>query len=72
VNKLEKRSITTKLASQQQYKPPHNKKQQKVIEDEKIECARSAYLNTKRSHIKNGIRYKTGDIHNSRVNNNDK
>jgi hypothetical protein len=71
VNKFEKGSTTTKLASQQ-HKLPHHKKQQKVIEDEKIEYSRSAHLNLRRPHIKNIIGYKMGDKHNSRVNNNGK
>jgi hypothetical protein len=45
-------------------------KQQKAIEDEKIEYARSAYLNARSPHIKNGIVYKIGDKRNSRVNTN--
>jgi hypothetical protein len=36
--------------------------------DEKIECARCAYLNARRPHIKSGIGYKIGDKHNTRVN----
>jgi hypothetical protein len=39
---------------------------------EKIAYTRSVYLNARRPHIKNGIGYKTGDKHNSRVNSNDK
>jgi hypothetical protein len=46
------------------------KKQKKTIEDEKIEYASNAYLNARRPHIKNGIGYKMGDKHNTRVNNN--
>jgi hypothetical protein len=42
VNKLEKGSTTTKCVSQQSYKAQHHKKQQKTIEDEKIEYTRSA------------------------------
>jgi hypothetical protein len=72
VNILEKGSTATKIVSQQQLKPQHHKKQQKAIEDENIEYARSACLNARRPHIKNGIGYKTGDKYNSRVNNNDK
>jgi hypothetical protein len=56
VNKLEKKRTASKIASQ------HHKK------DEKIEYARSAYLNARRPHIKTGIGYKAGDKHNSRVN----
>jgi hypothetical protein len=59
VNKFEKGRITPKIASQ------HHKK------DEKIEYARSAYLNARRTHIKSGIGYKTSDKHNSRVNTRD-
>jgi hypothetical protein len=70
VNKLEKGSNFTKRGSQQSNKAQPLKKQQKTIEDEKIEYARSAYLNARMSHIKNGIGYKIGDKHNSRVNNN--
>ena len=40
--------------------------------DEKIEYVRSVFLNTRRPHIKNGIGYKSGDKHNSRVNSNGK
>jgi hypothetical protein len=55
-NKLEKGRTAPKIASQ------HHKK------NEKIEYVRSDYLNSRRPHIKNGIGYKTGDKHNSRVN----
>jgi hypothetical protein len=68
VNKLEKGSNFTKRASQQSNKAQPLKRQQKSIEDEKIKYARSAYLNARMSHIKNGIVYKMGDKHNSRVN----
>jgi hypothetical protein len=71
MNKLEKDSIVTKQASQQSNKNQTLKKQQKIIEEEKLEYARSAYLNARRPHIKNVIGYKMGDKHNSRVNNND-
>jgi TolA-binding protein len=70
VNKLETGSNVTKQASQQLNKAQPLKKQQKTIEDEKLEYARSAYLNARSSHIKNGIGYKMGDKHNTRVNNN--
>jgi hypothetical protein len=40
--------------------------------DEKIEYARSVFLNARRPHIKNDIGYKSGDNHNSRVNSNGK
>jgi hypothetical protein len=72
MNKLEKGSTITKHVSQQSNKTQLLKKQQKVIEDEKLEYARSAYLNARRPHIKNDIGYKVGDKHNSRVNNNGK
>jgi hypothetical protein len=72
VNKFEKDSTVTKQVSQQSNKPQPLKKQQKVIQDEKLEYARSAYLNARRPQIKNGIGYKVGDKHNSRVNNNGK
>jgi hypothetical protein len=54
------------------YMPYHAqplKKQQKTIEEKKLEYARSAYMNARRLHIKNGFGYKMGDKHNSRVNN---
>jgi hypothetical protein len=70
VNKLKKGSNFTKRASQQSNKTQPLNKQQKGIEDERIEYARSAYLNAKRPHIKNNISNKMGDKHNSRVNNN--
>jgi hypothetical protein len=47
VNKLEKSLNVTRQASQQSNKAQHLKKQQKTIEDEKIEYARSEYLNAK-------------------------
>jgi hypothetical protein len=56
VNKLEKGGTAPKIASQ------HHKK------DEKIEYAKSAYLNAGRPHIKSGIGYKISDKNNSRVN----
>jgi hypothetical protein len=70
VNKLENGSNVTKRASQQSSKAQPLKKQQTTIEEEKFEYARSAYLNARRPHIKNGLCYKMGDKHNSRVNNN--
>jgi hypothetical protein len=66
VNKLEKGSTITKQASRESNKSQPLKKQQKTIEDEKLEYARSAYLNVRRPHIKNGIGYKVGDKNNSR------
>jgi hypothetical protein len=70
VNKLENGSNITKKASQQSNKAQPLKKQQETIEDEKIDYARSAYLNARRPHIMNGIDYKMGDKYNTRVNNN--
>jgi hypothetical protein len=70
VNKLEKGLNFTMQASQQSRKAQPLKKQQKTIEEEKLEYARSAYINARRPHIKNGLGYKMGDKHNSRVNNN--
>jgi hypothetical protein len=61
-----------KFASLQQMRPTHNKKEERVNIDEKIEYIRSVFLNARRPHIKNGIGYKNGDKHNSRVNSNDK
>jgi hypothetical protein len=70
VNKLENGSNVTKRASQQSNKAQPLEKQQNVIEDKKIEYARSAYLNARRPYIKNGIGYKMGDKHTPRVNTN--
>jgi hypothetical protein len=70
VNKFEKGSNFTKQASQQSRKVQSLKKQHKTIEEEKLEYARSVYMNVRRPHIKNGLGYKMGDKHNSRVNNN--
>jgi phage protein D len=70
VNKLEKGSNITKQASQQSKKAQPLKRQQKTIEEEKVEYARRAYLNARRTHIKNGLGYKMGDKNSSRVNNN--
>jgi hypothetical protein len=61
-----------KLAPQQQKKAIHHKKEERANIDEKIEYARSVFLNARRSHIKNGIDYKSGDKHNSRTNSNGK
>jgi hypothetical protein len=55
VKKLEKGKITPKIASQ----PP--KKQVQKKKDEKVEYARSAFLNARRPCIKSGIGYKNGD-----------
>jgi hypothetical protein len=68
VNKLKKGSNFIKRASQQSYKIQPLKMQQKGIKDEKIKYARSVYLNARMPHIKNGIDYKSGDKHNSRLN----
>jgi hypothetical protein len=65
VKKLEKGKTAPKIASQPSKKHVQNEK------DEKVEYARSVFLNTRRPHIKNGIRYKNGDKHNSRVNTKD-
>jgi hypothetical protein len=68
VKKLEKGRTASKVASQQQSKQVHHKKEEKNLVDEKIEYARNTYLNARRPHIKSGIDYKTGDKHNSIVN----
>jgi hypothetical protein len=44
------------------------KKQVQNEKDEKVEYARSVFLNSRRPHIKSGIGYKNGDKHNFRVN----
>jgi hypothetical protein len=62
VKKLEKGKTAPKIASQ----PP--KKQVQKERDEKVEYARSAFLNARRSHIKSGIGYKNDNMYNSRVN----
>jgi hypothetical protein len=72
VNKLEKGGTMPKLAPQHQKKSTHHKKEKKGNIDEKIKYARSVFLNVRRPHIKNGIGYKSGDKHNSRVNSNGK
>jgi hypothetical protein len=72
MNKLEKGRTVPKLALQHQTKPTHHKKEERVNIYEKIEYARSIFLNARRPHIKNVIGYKSGDKHNSRVNSNDK
>jgi hypothetical protein len=61
VNKLEKGRTMPNLAPQQGNKSTHHKKEENVNIDEKIEYARSVFLNARRSHIKNGIGYKSGD-----------
>jgi hypothetical protein len=62
VKKLRKGKTTPKTASQPSMKQVQNEK------DEKVEYARSAFLNARRPHIKSGIGYKNGDKHNSRAN----
>jgi hypothetical protein len=62
VRNLEKEKITPKIASQPSKKQVQNKK------DEKVEYARSVFLNAREPHIKSGIGYKNGDKHNYRVN----
>jgi hypothetical protein len=62
VKKLEKGRTAPKIASQQP------KKQVQHEKDEKIEYARSVFLNARRPHIMSGISYKTSDKHNYRVN----
>jgi hypothetical protein len=63
VKKLEKEKTTPKITSQPSKKQVQNEK------DEKVEYARNVFLNVRRPHIKNGMGYKNGDKHNSRVNN---
>jgi hypothetical protein len=70
VKKHEKGRTTPKIASQQQSKQVHHKKEEKNSMDENVEYARSAYLNARRPHIKSEIGYKTDDNHNTRVNTN--
>jgi hypothetical protein len=53
-------------------KSTHHKKEENANIDENIEYARSVFLNARRPHIKNGIGYKNGGKHNSRVNSNGK
>jgi hypothetical protein len=53
-------------------KHTHHKTKERANIDEKIEYARSVFLNARRPHMKNGISYKSGDKHNSRVNSNGK
>jgi hypothetical protein len=72
VNKVEKGRTAPKLAPQHQKKPIHHKKEEMANIDEKNEYVRSVFLNVRRPHIKNGIGYKSGDKHNSRVNSNGK
>jgi hypothetical protein len=70
VNKLETGRIAPKLARQHQMKHIHQKKEERVNIDKKIEYTRSVFMNARRPHIKNGIGYKSGNKHNSRVNSN--
>jgi hypothetical protein len=49
VKKLEKEKTTPNIASQPSKKQVQNKN------DEKVEYARSAFLNARRPHIKSGI-----------------
>jgi hypothetical protein len=65
VKKLEKEITGPKIDSQQP------KKQVQYQKDEKIEYARSGFLNARRPHIKSVIGYKNGDKHNSMVNTRD-
>jgi hypothetical protein len=53
-------------------KHTHHKTKERANIDEKIEYARSVFLNVRRPHMKNGISYKSGDKHISRVNSNGK
>jgi hypothetical protein len=62
VKKLEKGKIAPKISSQPSKKQVQNDKV------ERVDYARSAFLNARRPHIKSGIGYKNGDKHNSRVN----
>jgi hypothetical protein len=62
VKKFEKGKTTPKISSQPSKKQVQNEK------DEKVEYAKSVFLNARRPHIKKGIGYKNGDKHNSRVN----
>jgi hypothetical protein len=62
VKKLEKEKTVPKIASQ----PP--KKQVQNEKDEKIEYARSVFLNARRPHIKSGFGYQNGDKRNCRMN----
>jgi hypothetical protein len=52
VNKLEKGRTVPKLAPQQPMKPTHHKMEEMANIDEKIEYARSVFLNARRPHIK--------------------
>jgi hypothetical protein len=62
IKKLEKGKTAPKFAFQL------SKKQVQNENNEKVEYARSVFLNARRPHINSGIDYKNGDKHNSRVN----
>jgi hypothetical protein len=62
VKKLEKEKTAPNIA----FQPP--KKQVQKERDEKVEYARSIFLNARRQYIKSAIGYKNGDKHNSRLN----
>jgi hypothetical protein len=55
VKKIEKEKIASKIASQPSKKGVQNEK------DEKVEYARSVFLNARKPHIKSGIGYKNDD-----------
>jgi hypothetical protein len=61
VKKVEKGKTAPKITSQPLKKQVQNEN------DEKIEYARSVFLNARRPHIKSRIGYKNSDKHNSRV-----
>jgi preprotein translocase subunit SecG len=52
VNKLEKEKTVAKLAPQQQKKVIHHKKEERANIDEKIEYARSVFLNARRHTLR--------------------
>jgi hypothetical protein len=62
INVVKKGKTAPKIASQPSKEQVQNEK------DEKVEYARSVFLNARRAHIKSGIGYKNGDKHNSKVN----
>jgi hypothetical protein len=64
VKKLEKGKTAPKIISQP------SKKQVQKERDEKVEYARSVFLNARRPHIKSRIGYKNDDKYNSRTNSN--
>jgi cobalamin biosynthesis protein CbiD len=64
---LRRDQISLKHASQPCNNAQPLKKKQKTIEEEKLEYARSAYINVRIPHIKSGIDYKTGNQHKTRV-----